>query len=72
MLRPLKKSIILHRTLSHFEIFSYLHDKYGKNIETFVKVLGELKLVPDGIFMNDTMKRALLNPPATSPAASCD
>ena len=53
------------QTSSNFEIFSYLRDKYGKNIETFVKVLGELKLDPDGIFMNDMMKKVLLNPPAT-------
>ena len=41
---------------TNFDIFSYLREKYGRNIETFVNVLGELRLDPDGIFMNDMMK----------------
>jgi hypothetical protein len=44
-----------------FDIFSYLRNKYGKNMETFMKVHEALKVDPDGIFMNDTMKKLFLN-----------
>lgn len=43
------------------EIFSYVREKYGKNIEEFLKVYDQLHLDPDGVFMNDTMKKLLLN-----------
>ena len=43
------------------DIFSYLREKYGKNMETFMKVREALNVDPDGIFMNDTMKKLFLN-----------
>ena len=44
-----------------FDIFSYLRNKYGKNMETFMKVREALNVDPNGIFMNDTMKKLLIN-----------
>ena len=44
-----------------FDIFEYLRKKYGKNMETFMKVHKELDLDPKGIFMNDLMKKLLLD-----------
>ena len=51
----------LNETKPDMDIFSYLRKKYGKNIERFLKVHDELKLDPDELFMNDTMKKLLLN-----------
>ena len=44
-----------------FDIISYLRKKYGKNMETFMKVHEALNVDPDGIFMNDTMRKLFLN-----------
>ena len=44
-----------------FDIFSYIRSKYEKNIDKFMEVYHGLNLDPTGIFMNETMKKLLLN-----------
>jgi hypothetical protein len=44
----------------NFNVFEYLRGKYGKNLDTFLSIYKQLDLDPDGIFMNETMKKLLL------------
>lgn len=41
----------------HFNVFGYLRKKYGKNLETFMKVHRQLNFDPNLIFMNKTMEK---------------
>ena len=43
----------------HLDIFDYIRKKYGKNIDTFLRVRDQLNLDPNDLFMNDTMKQVL-------------
>ena len=44
-----------------FNIYHYLRRKYGKNMETFMKVHRQLNLDPDLIFMNKMMGKVFSN-----------
>ena len=51
----------LQNVKSPVDIFTYLRGKYAKNMDTFMQVYRDLNVDPNGIFMNETMKKLLLN-----------
>lgn len=49
------------KNADNFDVFTYLRQKYGSNMTNFMKVYRDLKVDPEGIFMNDTMKKLLVD-----------
>ena len=53
----LKDTKIPTGTGSTQDIFEYVRDKYGQNLEKFKIVRDSLNLDPNNLFMNETMKK---------------